>query len=166
MAKAIQAKRVRKLMRWQKISESVWMHLPPDVKGRIDRHQVDALCYHAAATFDGLERIVDAVLAGVAFVLEEAARPVSAETIRINIRVLERRLDDLRCELRQATHKPIERHAAKIDMALADQIRHRFNAGETQASIADDYGVTQQTVSLVVRSKTWRPEPVVMIPAV
>lgn len=44
---------------------------------------------------------------------------------------------------------------AKLTMALAEEIRQRYKAGERQVDLAVCYGVTQVCISQVVRGKTW-----------
>ena len=45
--------------------------------------------------------------------------------------------------------------SAKLTQADADQIRSRYAAGETQLSIASDYGVSGQAVSDICLGKRW-----------
>ena len=43
----------------------------------------------------------------------------------------------------------------RLTMADATVIRERYAEGGTQAELAEEYGVRRQTVSLVVRNRTW-----------
>ena len=45
---------------------------------------------------------------------------------------------------------------SKLKKVKVLDIRKRAAAGETQASIAEDYGVTPNTISSIVNRKTWR----------
>jgi len=45
------------------------------------------------------------------------------------------------------------RKVNKLTREQADEIRARYADGETQASIAADFSVSQMTVSLIVRNK-------------
>lgn len=44
---------------------------------------------------------------------------------------------------------------AKLDDSQIPEIRQRVAEGETQTSVAKDYGVTQATISLISRRKLW-----------
>ena len=46
--------------------------------------------------------------------------------------------------------------SAKLTAADVRAIRHRYANGESQARIASDYPTSQETVSAIVRRKTWK----------
>ena len=45
---------------------------------------------------------------------------------------------------------------AKLTTKQVQEIRNRIAAGEKQSLIADDYGVTKETVSAIKRAKVWK----------
>jgi hypothetical protein len=47
-------------------------------------------------------------------------------------------------------------HSAKLTAEIAAECRRRNAAGETQVVLAREFGVTQGTISLVIRGQTWR----------
>jgi hypothetical protein len=44
---------------------------------------------------------------------------------------------------------------AKLTASAVDDIRARYSAGETQRPLAQEYGVSQSTVSLIVQGRRW-----------
>lgn len=50
-------------------------------------------------------------------------------------------------------------HSAKLTPAIAAECRRRNAAGETQVTLAREFGVTQGAISSVIRGKTWRHVP-------
>jgi hypothetical protein len=47
-------------------------------------------------------------------------------------------------------------HTAKLSENDVREIRRRWDEGETQTSIAKDYGVWQTTISVIVRGVGWK----------
>jgi len=66
---------------------------------------------------------------------------------------------DPRCvrpeHLKPMTPKEHRRLSAKLSIDKAREIRERAAAGETQASLAHEFGVSKTTVSRVVQRRTW-----------
>lgn len=48
---------------------------------------------------------------------------------------------------------------AKLTWEQVDDIRRRVSDGETQASVAGDYGIRDTAVSRIVRRKSWKRRP-------
>lgn len=47
-------------------------------------------------------------------------------------------------------------HKARLNPEKVRDIRQRYQGGETQQSLAEEYGVTQASVSALVLGKTWK----------
>lgn len=59
------------------------------------------------------------------------------------------------CRWSTAVEQGRNRRGVKLSPAAADIIRGRVSGGETQQSVADDFGVSQSAVSRVLNRKRW-----------
>lgn len=53
-------------------------------------------------------------------------------------------------------HRGENNHFAKLTEAEVRTIRVRYSNGERQVDLADEFGVAQPMISLLVRRKTWK----------
>lgn len=66
------------------------------------------------------------------------------------------RRENILDRVRDGTHNRGERHGmARLTQAQVDEIRRRWAAGETQRSLADEFGTTFGNVHSIVRGRTW-----------
>ena len=56
---------------------------------------------------------------------------------------------------REAFNRGHNHHASRLTADIVREIRTRYHAGESQRSIAKEYGITQSAVSAICRRKTW-----------
>jgi len=64
--------------------------------------------------------------------------------------------DAVRTDMSRVGKRGSDHHAAKLMWDQVDAIRRRAAAGETQRSLAAEFGVSQPVVSKIVRGETWR----------
>lgn len=66
------------------------------------------------------------------------------------------RRENILDRVRDGTHNRGERHGmARLTQAQVDEIRERWAAGETQKSLAAEFGTTFGNVHCIVRGKSW-----------
>jgi len=93
-------------------------------------------------------------------------RPVGQEVRHLNGNKRDNRAENLRWGTRDENVADMIRHGttvagvrnwnAKIDDASVVEIRQRYIAGETQKSLAEEFGISSSAVHLIVTGKNWR----------
>jgi len=140
---------------WDKVerTDSCWLWTANSVAGgygRVSAYRKQWLA-HRAAWHTYVERIPEG-----AYVCHRCDTPACVRPSHLFVGTPKDNTDDMAAKGRRAVLGGEAHGRAKLSNDQAAEIRRRVLAGEKQQGLGEEFGVTQSTVSLIKRGKTWQ----------